>query len=62
MDVKFPTLESWLDEPEGYAIRRERVPPDAMVWIEAAWHLGFWAGAAKGREIELISNQFREPE
>jgi hypothetical protein len=52
MSVKYPTLESWLDEVEGFAVRRERLPPEALEWVEAAWYLALYAGIEKGRLME----------
>lgn len=32
-------VSKWLGESEGFAIRQERVPPEAMAWVETAWAL-----------------------
>lgn len=39
MDQARCDVSAWLDEFEGYAIRRERVPAEALPWIETAWAL-----------------------
>lgn len=35
----YRSMKEWLNEIENFAIRAERVPPDAMPWIETAWRL-----------------------
>jgi hypothetical protein len=54
--VRYPTLESWLDEVEAYGLRRERMPAEAKDWVETAWYLAYFAGMERGREIANVTN------
>lgn len=38
--MKYETINDWLDEQEGYGLRAERLPPEALEWVEEAWRLG----------------------
>jgi hypothetical protein len=38
--MKYKTIDDWLYENEGFMLRIERVPPEALEWIKVAWELG----------------------
>jgi hypothetical protein len=35
----YKNIDEWLDETEGFGIRRERIPEDALPWLQTAWEL-----------------------
>lgn len=35
----YATMDEWLDEIENFGLRRERMPVEALPWVEAAWRL-----------------------
>ena len=37
--MQYRTLEDWLGEVEGYGVRQERMPSEALPWIKTAWEL-----------------------
>ncbi len=38
--MKYETIDDWLYEQEGYALRAERLPPEVLEWVKEAWRLG----------------------
>lgn len=38
--MEHPALKAWLDETEGFGLRRERLPDDALPWVAAAFQRG----------------------
>jgi hypothetical protein len=38
--TRYTSVDAWLDELEGYGLRRERLPDGALDWVRTAWDLG----------------------
>lgn len=56
--MAYASMDDWLGEVENYSTRAERVPPDAMPWIEAAWNLA--TKAEQMRCAYVVATTFTE--
>lgn len=51
------TFDDWLGEMEGFSVRAERIPAEALEWARAAWDTSRAASledAAKAVEAEAV--------
>lgn len=49
----YKDVDDWLHENEGFSLRIERVPPEAVPWAKTAWQLGDASAARYIRIVEM---------